>query len=93
MFQGMFRSFHSKTWSLWIFDGFGFGWLGAAIDTQLTREGEPCSDSLQVGDILVSHPQLFHGDCRCGVLRSFVELLEFLGSELIISRFDGLVRY
>ena len=89
----MLRSFHPKTRSLWIFNGFRFRWLGAAVYAQLAREGEPGSDSLQVRDILVSYPCLLHGDSGCGVLCSFVEFVEFLCSKLIVSGFDGLVRY
>jgi len=89
----MFRSYHPKTRSFWIFDSFGFRWLGAAVDAQLTRECEPGGNSLQVWDILVSHPRLLHGGSGRRVLRSLIKFLELLGSKLIVSGFDGVVRH
>ena len=93
MFQRVFRNFHPNARSLRIFDGFRFGGLGAAVNAQLARKCEPGGDSLQIWNTLVPHPRLFHGTSGCGVLCGFLELLELLSSKLIVSRFDGVVRY
>ena len=87
----MLGGYHPKTRSLWILDGFRLRRLGATVDTQLAREGDPGSNGLQVWDVFVSYPRLLYGYNGCGVLHSVVEFVEFLSGNLIVPRFDGLL--